>query len=455
MVNLYPELVPQGGKEPAFLSRAPGLRLRLTLGTGPVRGMLVVGGFLYAVSGSRLYKVSTSYVITDLGVVAGSNPVSMASNGTQIFIAADGPSYIYNNQTFVFQQITDPDFPGASVVGYLDSYFVFVEPNTQKVWVTDFLDGTAIDPTEFASAEGAPDNLVSLIVDHREAWLFGSDSVEVFYNSGGVDFPLTRIQGAFLEIGCVARHSVAKLDNSVFWLGGDARGQGIVYRATGYTGVRVSNHALEWQIQSYGDISDAIAYTYQQDGHPFYVLTFPTASKTWVFDVSTNEWCERAYFSLGQYSRHRSNCQVVFNSLVLVGDYENGKVYSFDKTVYTDDGQPQRWLRSWRALPPGRNNLKRTVQHELQLDCEAGVGLTTGQGQDPQVMLRWSDDGGHTWSNEHPRSMGRIGDRGLRVIWRRLGMTTKLRDRVYEVSGADPVKIAIMGAELTAGGTVA
>jgi hypothetical protein len=228
-----------------------------------------------------------------------------------------------------------------------------------------------------------------------------------------------------------------------------------VYRATGYTGVRVSNHALEWQIQSYGDISDAIAYTYQQDGHPFYVLTFPTASKTWVFDVSTNEWCERAYFSLGQYSRHRSNCQVVFNSLVLVGDYENGKVYSFDKTVYTDDGQPQRWLRSWRALPPGRNNLKRTVQHELQLDCEAGVGLTTGQGQDPQVMLRWSDDGGHTWSNEHPRSMGRIGDRGLRVIWRRLGMTTKLRDRVYEVSGADPVKIAIMGAELTAGGTVA
>jgi hypothetical protein len=67
---------------------------------------------------------------------------------------------------------------------------------------------------------------------------------------------------------------------------------------------------------------------------------------------------------------------------------------------------------------------------------------------DPQVMLRWSDDGGHTWSNEHWRSMGKTGAYGTRVLWRRLGMTLKLRDRVYEVSGTDQTKIAIMGAEL-------
>ena len=96
----------------------------------------------------------------------------------------------------------------------------------------------------------------------------------------------------------------------------------------------------------------------------------------------------------------------------------------------------------------GQNNLKRTAQHSLQLDAETGVGLNTGQGSVPEVMLRWSDDGGHTFSNEHWREMGNIGQFGYRTIWRRLGMTQKIRDRVYEVSGTDPVKIAIMGAEL-------
>jgi hypothetical protein len=239
------------------------------------------------------------------------------------------------------------------------------------------------------------------------------------------------------------------MDNGLFWLGEDSRGKGIVYRANGYTGQRISTHAVEWQIQQYGDISDAIGYTYQQDGHSFYVLVFPSANATWVYDVATQAWHERAGFNNGSFTRHRGNCQVFFNNEVLVGDYQNGKIYAFDLNVYADDGQPQKWLRSWRALPTGQNNLKRTAHHTLQLDIEAGVGLVTGQGSDPEVMLRWSDDGGHTWSNEHWVKIGKIGEYGRRAIWRRLGMTQKLRDRVYEVSATDPVKVAIMGAELT------
>ena len=175
---------------------------------------------------------------------------------------------------------------------------------------------------------------------------------------------------------------------------------------------------------------------------------------------------------------------MTFNNRVMVGDYQNGNVYSFDLDVYADFNRTQKWLRSWRALPTGANNFKRTAQHNLQLDAETGVGLPgitqvpghiyltpliivgtfiiDGEVQivtsvdnyvNPQVMLRWSDDGGHTWSNEHWRSMGPIGGYGTRVIWRRLGMTMKLRDRVYEISGTDPVKIAIMGAELQVSGT--
>jgi hypothetical protein len=449
MVNLFPEIVPEGGKEPAFLQRAPGLRLLSTVGDGPIRGMWTFGSYLYVVSGNKLYKVDSSYIATLLGTVSGSSgPVSMSDNGTQLFVACNGPSYIYNATTNVFQEITDGDFPGAVTVGYIDGYFVFNEPNSQKIWITSLLDGTSVDPLDFASAEGSPDGVVGLIVDHREVWVFGTNSVEVWYDAGTADFPLQRIQGAFNEIGCAAAYSIAKMDNGLFWLGKDARGQGIVYRANGYTGQRISTHAVEWQIQQYGSLSDAIGYTYQQDGHSFYVLIFPSANTTWVYDVATGAWHERAGFVSGQFTRHRSNCQAFFTNDVVVGDYANSNIYAFDLDVYADNGSIQKWLRSWRALPTGQNTLKRSTQHNLQLDCESGVGINTGQGDDPQVMLRWSDDGGHTWSNEHWVSMGKIGQYYKRVIWRRLGMTLKLRDRVYEVSGTDPVKVYIMGAEL-------
>ena len=453
MINLFPEIIPEGGKEPAFLNRAPGLRLLTTCGTGPVRGMWQFGNYGYVVSGTELYQVTSVWVATKIGDVSGTGPVSMSDNGIQLFVACNGPSYVYNSSTSAFAQITDPDFPGAATVGYLDGYFVFNEPNSQRVWVTGLFNGTSTDPLDFASAEGSPDGLVSLIIDHREAWLFGTNSVEVWYNAGLVDFPLTRIQGAFNEIGCAAAYSVAKLDNGLFWLGSDARGKGIVYRANGYTGQRVSTHAVEWHIQQYANISDALAYTYQQDGHAFYVLVFPSANTTWVYDVATGSWHERAGLDNGVFTRHRGNCQMAFSGETVIGDFENGNVYAFDLEVFADNGQPQKWLRSWRALPTGENNLKRTVQHNLQLDCETGNGLNDGQGSDPQVMLRWSDDGGHTWSNEHWKSTGAIGTYGKRVIWRRLGMTAKLRDRVYEVSGTDPVRIEIVGAELAISGT--
>jgi hypothetical protein len=546
MINLYPEVIPEGGKEPAYLQRCPGLTRVVTVGTGPIRGLYTLGNFLYVVSGDQLYKLNSNYALQgandlllesgsfllledgsrillqdqsnpSLGVISGTGPVSMADNGTQIFIAANPDGYIYNTATDSFAQITDPDFPGAVTVGYLDGYFVFNEPNSQRVWVTALLDGTSIDPLDFASAEGSPDGLVSLIIDHREAWLFGTNSVEVWYNSGEADFPLTRIQGAYNEIGCIAPYSVAKMDNSVFWLGADARGQGIVYRANGYQGVRVSTHAVEFAIQQYGDLSDAVGYTYQQDGHTFYVLNFTNADTTWVFDAATGAWHERAGFRNGDFKRHRGNNHARFNGDPHVGDYENGKVYVYSLDVYADDGAVQKWLRSWRALPTGSNNLKRTAHHTLQIDLETGVGLagidpfdppveittetsiwlntesgapnlaanlgtqvpqdintqndlyTLGVVQDPgltliiestpvvganpQLLLRWSDDGGHTWNGERTTSMGRIGQYGTRAIYRRLGMTTKIRDRVYEISGTDPVKVAIMGAELELSGT--
>ena len=450
MVNLYPELIPEGGKDAAYLQRCPGMSSLATVGTGPIRGLWQQGNYGYVVTGLALYRIDSNWTANLIGVVTGSGPVSMSDNGDQLFIACNPDAFVYNFNTLAYTQVTDVDFPGAVTVGYLDGYFVFNEPNSQRIWITAFFDGTSIDPLDFASAEGSPDGLVGLIIDHREAWLFGTNSVEVWYNAGTADFPLQRIQGAFNEIGCIAPYSIAKADNGVFWLGCDARGQGIVYRANGYTGQRVSTHAVEFAIQNYTDMTDALAYTYQQDGHQFYVLIFPSANTTWVYDVATTAWHERAGFDSGAFTRHRSNCQMSFNNEIIVGDYENGNIYAFDLAVYADNADTQKWLRAWRALPTGTNNLKRQAHHSLQLDCETGVGLA---GETPKVMLRWSDDGGHTWSNEHWRSMGKLGVYWHRTIWRRLGMTDKLRDRVYEVSGTDPVKVAIMGAELSATAT--
>lgn len=578
MVNLFPEVVPEGGKEAAFLNRAPGLRLLTTIGEGPIRGLWTFGGFGYVVSGTELYKINSLYTATLLGTVDGTGPVSMASNvntaevgsNAQLMIACNPNSYIYDTTTGAFSQITTDQFRGAKLVDFISpGYFVAMQSNGLTFQISALNDGLTWDILDFSTVDGSPDALVSMIVDHNEIWLFGTQSVEVWYYNGDIDFPFARIQGAFNEIGCAAAYSVAKLDNGLFWLGADARGQGIVYRSNGYTGTRISTHAIEYAIAQYDIISDAIAYTYQQEGHSFYVLTFPTANATWVYDVATQAWHERASWENSHFNRHRSNCQMAFNGEVIVGDYANGNIYAFDLDVYSDNGSTQRWLRSWRAIPTGQNDLKRTAHHSLQLDCESGVGvldqhiegelategdifytgiyavnyapftsnrlyvtdgldptvhgiavgqiaigefipagttvygiiydtvyslyyielynsvttaipdqtsvsfytlesnstITTESGEilsidspitpgaDPKVMLRWSDDGGHTWSNEHWANMGKIGEYYKRVFWRRLGMTLKLRDRVYEISGTDPVKIAIMGAELHGSGT--
>lgn len=448
MVNLFPEVIPDGGKEPGYLQRAPGLRLLAQVGAGPIRGLWQYGDYAYVVSGTEFYRLDSNWNYTFIGSVTGTGQVSMADNGRQLFIACNPDGFIYDNVFEELAQITDVDFAGAVTVGYLDGYFIFNQPNSQIFWTSEILDGTLINPLSFASAEGSPDALISLMVDHREVWLFGTNSIEVWYDAGTTPFPLARIQGAVNEIGCSAPYSPAKLDNGIFWLGSDARGRGIVYRSNGYSGVRVSTHAVEWQIQSYGNISDAVGYTYQQDGHSFYVLVFPSAGTTWVYDVATQSWHERAGWSNGHFIQHRAICQTVFNNQIVVGDFENGKVYAYDLNYYSDDSEIQKWLRSWRPLPTGTNNLKRTTQHSLQIDMESGVGLDTGQGSDPKVMLRWSDDGGHTWSNYRESSVGKIGEYYRRVFFRRLGMTLKLRDRVYELSMTDPVKTAIMGAEL-------
>lgn len=451
-VNLYPEMGSPTSKSVAALIGTPGKRLWSTLAGGPVRGLLRFSATVgVAVVGPNVYTVDVSGNGTLRGTLTAlsstSSLVSMASNGIQVMIVTGPEGFVLNPVTGALTQISDPDFTGADTVQFVDGYFVFNKPNTGQFQITS-LYGTDIDGLDFATAEGSPDLLLSLLADHREVWLFGETSTEVYFNSGNVDFPFERINGAFIEQGCAAKFSPAKMDNTVYWLTADERGQGTVQRAQGYSPQRVSTHALEFALSQMSRIDDAVAYTYQQEGHSFYVLNFPTARKTWAYDASTNLWHERAWRNPTNAALYqdRAICQMAFAGETIVGDWETGLLYVLDLDYFTDNGV---LIPRIRACPHiSDQDYKYQFFSSLQIDMQTGVGLSSGQGSDPKAMLQWSTDGGYSWSNELWAPIGKLGDRRSRVKWRRLGRS---RDRVFRVTITDPIRVVIVGASVQLG----
>jgi hypothetical protein len=246
-----------------------------------------------------------------------------------------------------------------------------------------------------------------------------------------------------MQHGCAAKYSVARFGESFMFVSRDTRGQAIIGAVNGYTFVRTSTHAVENSLVG-ADVSDAFAYTYQIEGHEMYVVTFPSIDLTWVYDLATQQWHKWLSWdeSTSTYYRHRSNCYAFFAGKNLVGDFENGKIYSLNNAVYTDNGST---IRRLRRAPHLTSDLQRQFFEEFQIQFQPGVGLQNNQGEDPQAMLRWSNDGGSTWSNEHWITIGKIGRYQNRAIWRRLGWS---RDRIFEVAVSDPVKAVIISANL-------
>jgi hypothetical protein len=340
----------------------------------------------------------------------------------------------------------DGPFEGGGTVDIVDNYFVYNKPNSQLFAASDLL-SPITDPLSFASKDGSPDDLVSIIVDRREVYLLGEMSSEVWINSGAVPFPFTRIPGTSTQQGIAAQYSMSRMGNSFAYVSKNNRGEAMIVRMNGYFPERISTHAVETTLVNQ-NVSDALAWTYQLEGHEVYVVTFPSVGDnglTWAFDQTTGLWHKWLYRNnQNEYERHRGNCCAFFNQQVLVGDYENGKIYQLSRNFYTDDGQP---IRRIRRAPHITTDLQRQYFHELQIQFQPGVGLSTGQGEDPQAMLRWSNDGGSTWSNEYWTTIGKQGKYLNRAIWRRLGFS---RDKVFEVSISDPVKAVIISANLKA-----
>jgi hypothetical protein len=449
-VNLYPVLGASGtAKAVSALFGTPGLRRLVTLpGSGGVRGLHVpTKGDAIAVQGNQVFRLSRDWVATPVGTIDNDGtPVSVADDGTRAVLVTGAHGYTLGLQDNAFAVLADDAFYGSDRVFYNKTVFIFNRPGTPNFYITTG-DGVTFDALDFGIATSNAEAIVGHIINHEELLLFKSTTTEIWRAVVGGDFLFSRDTNAAIEKGCEAPHSIVALDNTVYWLGGDADGGGVVWRLNGYTPERVSHDGLEFAIQGYADTSDAIAYSYQQEGHTFYVLSFPSANATWCYDVATNLWHERAYLNpaTGVFNRHRGACHMHYAGEHVVGDWETGRLFALDLDCYDDDGDPLLALRAAPHLAGASGNEVR--YNRLRLDLETGVGLENGAAADPVLMLRWSNDGGRTWSRLKNLKMGRMGEYRRRVQADRLGMA---RDRVFEISISDPVKRVILGASVDA-----
>ena len=401
----------------------PGLDRLASVGSGPVRGLRRMGDTLYVVSRDQLYAVTQAGAQRMLGYISGDGPVRMADNGRQLAIATGGLPYVLSDGA-----LTSPMGLGnATDVAYIDGYFLWSLTGLSQIAYSGINQGTSYDALDVVSAEGLPGAIIGLVASHRELYVLKKNSIEIFYNSGGADNAFERQGNAFIERGCFDRDSAVKLDNSIQFMGDDR----IVYRLDGYTPVRISTHAIEYQLAS---ATFARAFTYTQEGHKFYCLTIDGG--TFCYDLATGTWHERQSY---QRQSYRVGCAEVIWGVTVLADSADGRLYTPNLDSLTEDGEA---IRVVVGLPTLEASRARVTMYAFEAYFESGVGLNSGAGSNPQIMMRYSDDGGRTWSNEIWRSLGKIGEYRNRSVWRSLG---QFRQRSIELTITDPVRKFAMG----------
>ncbi|GAA0532424.1 packaged DNA stabilization protein [Pigmentiphaga daeguensis] len=440
-VNLYMELNPKDSTFPTTHYPTPGLvRMAQSARSGWRCLYTASNGTLYGVCGAGVYAIAEDGTLTELGAIASSSgPCSMVDNGTSIVLVDNtSAGYTIRLDDNQFVPITQDSFYGGNTVQYSDGFFVLPRTGTTQFYISLAFQ-TEFDATDFASKVGFSDKLVTLAITKRYLFLLGTLTTEVWYNAGGDLFPYARMPGAFIQHGCIAPFSVAQMDGSVYWLSQSPQGKCIVVRTEDYAAARISTHAIENEIQSYPRVDDAQAFTMQIDGHFWYVLTFPTANKTWVFDLSTSQWHEWLWLDQeGAFNRHRAACFAFAYGQPIVGDWENGNLYRLDPLAMTDDGGPVARIRSFPHMVD--DDSSRVMYREFIAAFQVGTGAGN---QEVPVFLRYSDTAGRTWGNPIRASFGAEGDYLKSIQFQRLGMA---RDRVFELSWSAPVHTALNGA---------
>ena len=438
-VNLYPKLQKPGDKNKISLYSCPGLKFLVSSGTGPCRSNGVLfKSKLYFVSGAELISIDDGGSAASVGTLSTSGGrVSIVAGRDYLAIVDGTAGYSYNGTTFA--TISDADFPaGATQITYLDGYFVVNKGSSDEFYISSIEDPTAWAALDFATAEASPDDILAHTANQKDLYLCGATTTQVYYNSGNADFPFDPYPNGVMQAGIEAPHSLASSVYGVFWLGRTKDGEIRVVKTQGLQFSVVSNDDIDWQISQYTDASDAVAWIEQDGDRTIYVLNFPTADKTYCYDVTLPPeigWFEKKSWDIGRW---RANGYGVIGKKRIIGDYDNANFYTLDFNTFDENGDILERIRRAQIL---HSDKKELTIHEFLLDTQVGVGITTGQGSDPQIMMRYSHDGGKTWSSELWEELGKIGERNVEVYWSKLGAE---RDWLFEVAVTDPVEFNII-----------
>lgn len=447
-VNLFPVL-DKRGKDVAALYGTPGKLLFGTAGLGQCRQCFAAtNGRGFVVSAATLYEIDSAGAATSRGtLLTSAGNVSMAENGLQLAICDGTYLYIFTYSSNAFVRVTDADLPVSGTVTFIDGYFVVNKVGTGSFYISALYDGTSWNALDFATAESSPDPLVRVFNALGQLWLLGSVTCEIWTNTGNAVFPFQKISGAKLDVGCMAAQTAVAVNNSIIFLGQNTFGNSSVYQTTSTNPKEISTEPINILLDKATDKANIVAYTYQQQGHTFYVLTGGGLETSLVLDLNTNLWHERAYLnSDGQYETDRAYCAMFIFDKNLVGDKETGKIYELSMSTYTDDGD---YILRERIYTHLFDDNQRIRYNRLNIGFETGTGLQTGQGTTPLVALQLSKDGARTWSTSYTTSTGSVGAYQTQVTFRRLGIAQQM---TFRIKISDPVKVAIIGSYLSAGG---
>jgi len=457
-VNFYVEQGQgDGGKSREILVPIPGMASFATAAVASTgRGSFAMDGRAFVVIGQTVYEEFASGMLTSRGTVAiDGNPATICSNGDgggQLLITSGGRLYIFDLTANTLTEIA-VSF-SATMGAHLDGYFLALDANTSTFYLSDLLDGTTWDPTQFAQRSIRPDPWVSLIVVGRYIWLLGEQTSEVWYNANNFPFPFAPHPAGLVQHGCAAPFSPKVLGGLLHWVEASDQGRGHVLQASGFTPTIVSTFAIHAGL-NVSALNDAIGDTYEDDdgGHGFYLITLPNADVTYCFDASTTHnlspamrWTERATWIAeeGRYVAWRPLFHHFAFGQHFWLDRSGATIYRMSVDLFTDvEDRPIRRLRRPPAL---WSEGAWIVVSRFEVHVQPGVGLTSGQGDNPQMALRISPNGGKTWGSERWRSIGKIGEFEVRAFWMMCG---RGRQWMPEIVVTDPVPTPIVGASFT------
>ncbi len=441
--NWYQQLSDQG-KDQYVLLPYPGLKLSGNA-TGKDRGFHRMAEIVYQVKGTSLYEIAKNGTHTLRGTIPGTGYAIMADDGINMFIVTDLKVWKYTTDTNLVTEVTDVNITGAKSVDFFNNQFIYTFDKFSTI--SNVGDGSTASGLNIIGEETLPDDLVRDYVFENIIYRAGVRSIVAWWNNPALTPPIERLEGRIFNVGLAAIHSIAKTDQAFYWLGDDF----VIYRASGGVEERISTDAISNELQKYSRVDDAIANTFTFQGQNFYQITFPTGNRTFIVNESlgANGWFD---LSSGVNSPHKSSKyqgQSVINAYGknLVADDSNGNVYELDFNTFTNNDEPLQRIRVTQSV---NGDLLRAKGKRVQMSClklimETGQGLIAGQGDNPRIMIEYSDDGGNTWRGGSWPRVGRLGEFTLQVEWFDLG---SFYDRIFRISTTDPVNYSIYSATI-------